>query len=341
MPSRRSSSDARRTRTTGSKFHLHIENTSALGPVFEATAERVAGSAASASPTAGQAQDHHRVRRRHPRVARSGRRTPLFAWEFDRQNLAERAPRLRWIHAHGAGVSHLMPLDWLPRGAVLTNSRGVHGPKADEYTAMAILMLNNNLPLSVDEPAEGEVGAAVQYLDRDQDPADPRRGPCRRRGRALGEALRPASSRHPQDGQAARSCRRDASAASAAQVCSLRADFVAGDRAADLGNSSHDRRTGARPDETGSRPDQLQPGQCRRTTRRSRGSFGLARSAPSSTSSIRSRCRSHRRSGMVPNLIITPPLLVRRQGAIHAPHARPRLREIWSGSSRASRWSTG
>src|SRR5204862_218044 len=67
----------------------------------------------------------------------------LFAWNFDRANLAERAPRLRWIHAHGAGVSHLMPLDWLPRGAVLTNSRGVHGPKADEYTAMAILMLNN------------------------------------------------------------------------------------------------------------------------------------------------------------------------------------------------------
>jgi phosphoglycerate dehydrogenase-like enzyme len=73
----------------------------------------------------------------------------IFAWNFDRRNLAERAPRLRWVHAHGAGVSHLMPLDWLPRGAVLTNSRGVHGPKADEYTAMALLMLNNNLPRSV------------------------------------------------------------------------------------------------------------------------------------------------------------------------------------------------
>jgi glyoxylate/hydroxypyruvate reductase len=73
----------------------------------------------------------------------------LFAWQFNRENLAERAPRLRWIHAHGAGVSHLMPLDWLPRGVVLTNSRGVHGPKADEYTAMAILMLNNNLPRSM------------------------------------------------------------------------------------------------------------------------------------------------------------------------------------------------
>ncbi|HLJ18654.1 MAG TPA: D-2-hydroxyacid dehydrogenase [Stellaceae bacterium] len=73
----------------------------------------------------------------------------IFAWNFDRRNLDRRAPRLRWVHAHGAGVSHLMPLDWLPRGAVLTNSRGVHGPKADEYTAMAILMLNNNLPRTV------------------------------------------------------------------------------------------------------------------------------------------------------------------------------------------------
>ena len=56
------------------------------------------------------------------------------------------APPLRWVHAHGAGINHLMPLDWLPRGAVLTNSRGVHGEKADEYALMAILMLNNRLP---------------------------------------------------------------------------------------------------------------------------------------------------------------------------------------------------
>jgi phosphoglycerate dehydrogenase-like enzyme len=31
-------------------------------------------------------------------------------------------------------------------GAVLTNSRGVHGEKADEYAFMAILMLNNRMP---------------------------------------------------------------------------------------------------------------------------------------------------------------------------------------------------
>ena len=130
------------------RVHLHVENAGELGPVFEATPRRVADALA-----------------RHPRLKGKLRITigrdgdilereiatadAIFAWNFDRRSLAKRAPRLRWVHAHGAGVSHLMPLDWLPPGAVLTNSRGVHGPKADEYTAMAILMLNNNLPRSV------------------------------------------------------------------------------------------------------------------------------------------------------------------------------------------------
>ena len=70
----------------------------------------------------------------------------LFGWSFDIRNLAHRAPRLRWVHVHGAGVNHLLPLDWLPEGAVLTNSRGVHGAKASEYAIMAVLALNNRLP---------------------------------------------------------------------------------------------------------------------------------------------------------------------------------------------------
>ena len=135
-------------RGRASKIHLHIENANALGPVFEATPERVTEALRRQPGLRGKLEltigyDGDIIDRE---IATAD---ALFAWEFDRENLAERAPRLRWIHAHGAGVSHLMPLDWLPRGAVLTNSRGVHGPKADEYTAMAILMLNNNLPISV------------------------------------------------------------------------------------------------------------------------------------------------------------------------------------------------
>jgi phosphoglycerate dehydrogenase-like enzyme len=73
----------------------------------------------------------------------------LVGWRFPRENLAQRAPKLKWIHIWGAGVEHLLPLDWLPRGVVLTNNSGVHAPKAGEYMLMAILMLNNRIPTLV------------------------------------------------------------------------------------------------------------------------------------------------------------------------------------------------
>jgi glyoxylate/hydroxypyruvate reductase len=56
---------------------------------------------------------------------------------------------LKWIHIHGAGVEHLRPFDWLPEQVILTNSRGVHGDRANEYLLMAILMLNNRVPRMV------------------------------------------------------------------------------------------------------------------------------------------------------------------------------------------------
>jgi phosphoglycerate dehydrogenase-like enzyme len=138
----------RRARKLRQALHLHIENVSELGEVFEATPKRV-DEALRRNPalrgkveiTIGYDGD---IYAQAMKTAAA-----LFGWRFDRTNLAEQAPNLRWVHAHGAGVSHLMPLDWLPTGAVLTNSRGIHGPKADEYTLMAILMLNNNLPQSV------------------------------------------------------------------------------------------------------------------------------------------------------------------------------------------------
>jgi phosphoglycerate dehydrogenase-like enzyme len=126
-------------------FHLHIENTTSLGEVFEVTRKRLRDAL-----------------QRHPKVADRVKITvgydgdtyeralrtadALFGWKFDRRNLAQRAPRLRWVHAHAAGVNHLLPLDWLPAGAVLTNSRGVHGARASEYAIMAVLALNNRLP---------------------------------------------------------------------------------------------------------------------------------------------------------------------------------------------------
>lgn len=55
-------------------------------------------------------------------------------------------PDLRWIHLVSAGVDHLLPLTWLPRRVVLTNSSGVHSELAGEYGAAALLMLNIGVP---------------------------------------------------------------------------------------------------------------------------------------------------------------------------------------------------
>lgn len=134
-----------KTRAVSRKIHMHIENTSTLGRVFEIDRKRVRDALARQPDL----RDKLRITFGHDgnifgkAIATADM---LFGWKFDHRNLAERAPNLRWIAAHGAGVSHLMPLDWLPKGAVLTNSRGVHGRRASEYLIMAILMLNNRLP---------------------------------------------------------------------------------------------------------------------------------------------------------------------------------------------------
>jgi phosphoglycerate dehydrogenase-like enzyme len=126
-------------------LHLHIENHSSLGPVFQATPERVAaalekrpGLAERLGITIGTDGTTFAEQMKSADI--------LFGWQFDRSVIARgEAPKLRWVHAHGAGINHLLPLDWLPRRAVLTNSRGIHAEKADEYTIMALLMLNNRL----------------------------------------------------------------------------------------------------------------------------------------------------------------------------------------------------
>jgi phosphoglycerate dehydrogenase-like enzyme len=100
--------------------------------------------------------------RRHPAIARRiapsfGWNTEDFAaamrdvevlvtWDLPTRDLESRAPRLKWIHIIGAGVEHLMPMDWLPRGVTLTNNKGVHAAKAGEYGLMSLLMLNASMP---------------------------------------------------------------------------------------------------------------------------------------------------------------------------------------------------
>ncbi len=75
----------------------------------------------------------------------------FVTWELPTENLATRAPNLKNIHIIGAGVEHLSPINWLPSHTTLTNNRGVHAAKAQDYAAMALSMLNNNIPKYVSD----------------------------------------------------------------------------------------------------------------------------------------------------------------------------------------------
>lgn len=151
---KRSATDPTLKGFAGRKIHLHFDNDSSLGEVFEVTRARIKTSLAGFPGLAGRLRitledDGHRLDER----LRSA--DVLFGWRFDRSNLAQRAPNLRWIHAPGAGINHFIPFDWLPRQTVFTNNRGIHGARALEYAIMAILMLNNRVPEMVTHQRAG------------------------------------------------------------------------------------------------------------------------------------------------------------------------------------------
>src|SRR5210317_814511 len=70
----------------------------------------------------------------------------LLTWDLPTANLAEIAPKLKWIHCIGAGVEHMCPMDWVPEGVTITNNKGAHADKAGEFALMAVLMLHNKMP---------------------------------------------------------------------------------------------------------------------------------------------------------------------------------------------------
>lgn len=127
------------------KLHLHLESARKRPALFHLTEERWAAAA-----------------KRHRDLAKKLRVT--IGWDGDiiddalktadvminssppKQNLRERAPRLKWIQTTGAGVDSLTPFDWLPDDVTLTNNSGAHGAKAEDSCAMALLMLNSRMP---------------------------------------------------------------------------------------------------------------------------------------------------------------------------------------------------
>ena len=79
----------------------------------------------------------------------------LITWNFPTSNLNKVAPKLKWIHCISAGVEHLLPMDWVPDGIILTNNKGVHKNKAGVSGLMAVLMLCNRIPSIVTNQREG------------------------------------------------------------------------------------------------------------------------------------------------------------------------------------------
>jgi phosphoglycerate dehydrogenase-like enzyme len=125
--------------------HVHVENSKRSDPVFRVTPEVFAAAAArhpdvAARVTATFGEDLADF----DRVMQTAE--AMIGWRLPTERFRERAPRLRWVHLKGAGVEHLRPLDWLPADLVLTNNRGVHAPKAGEFAATALLLLNARIP---------------------------------------------------------------------------------------------------------------------------------------------------------------------------------------------------
>jgi glyoxylate/hydroxypyruvate reductase len=89
-----------------------------------------------------------------PHLAALGAAHCLVAPRFDTALIREHGRALKLIHCINAGVERYMPLDWLPSGAVLTNSSGIHAAKAAEYGLMALLMLNSGMPRFADDQRE-------------------------------------------------------------------------------------------------------------------------------------------------------------------------------------------
>ncbi len=134
-------------------LHIHVENRIAQNLVYHVTRERMDGAL-----------------ERHPEIAARIAATTISYdlegfddaaptadvivlptpvppdWRPNLYSLAEAAPRLKFCFQTGAGAEKIMPLDWLPEGAVLTNNSGAHAEKAGEFMGMAILMLNNRVP---------------------------------------------------------------------------------------------------------------------------------------------------------------------------------------------------
>jgi phosphoglycerate dehydrogenase-like enzyme len=136
--------DSTSAATPPARLRLHLENSRARPPLFQMTraawdvaAERHAELSAQVDVSIGWDGDIIETALSEAHA--------MIAGPIDRQRIAS-APNLRWLHTTGAGVDHLVPMDWLPAHITVTNSSGIHADKAEDYASMALLMLHNRMP---------------------------------------------------------------------------------------------------------------------------------------------------------------------------------------------------
>ena len=193
------------------RVRLHIENDSSLGAVFEVTEDRLSA-AFSRFPDLAERVDcsiGYDCADFDRQIADAD---ALVCWDIDHRNIAKRAPKLRWIHATGAGVEHFTPFDWLPEGVV------VHQQPRRPRRARPRIRHHGGADAQQPGARDGHpsacrpLGADLQHRHRGKDAAGRRRGQRRRRRRRMGQAFRDAGDRRAADRETAPGGRRDAGA---------------------------------------------------------------------------------------------------------------------------------
>jgi glyoxylate/hydroxypyruvate reductase len=128
------------------KFHVHFNSRSEANSVFHMTNELCRAALARRRDLAGKVRITTGWDLANAPEALKTAAMFVTSMQVPRENLRAVAPVLRSIHFIGAGVEYLRPFDWVPKGIVITNNRGIHHQKAAEYILMCVMMLNNRIP---------------------------------------------------------------------------------------------------------------------------------------------------------------------------------------------------
>ncbi len=129
--------------TRGDKIALLVANSPEEAEVYRVTPARIAAAAKAFPGVLKQLSITYAMGPEAQEQA-IGKAEILLGSRFNTDNLAGRAPKLKWIQSTSAGVEKVAPK--IPKHVMLTNASGVHGPKGGEYGMTGILMLNHRVP---------------------------------------------------------------------------------------------------------------------------------------------------------------------------------------------------